>query len=211
MADVMASFVLVEHGAAAIPEPPLAPAGYRRVLVPTRRPQRTLDGWASVLPYTRDNYHDLFREGGRDDLVGDERVRSAQARVANAGELYEVVEEIVATRTTAQWSEFCARTSIPMSPVASLDDLVAGLPLAGHPVAGAYHVIPQPVRITPAGEPAAGPAKSVVRRPAALPGEHTGQVLAELGLSAEQIELVRAEAEEPTRQRRAARSKEKKL
>lgn len=217
MTEVMKSFVLVEHGGPAIPEPPLGAAGYPRILVPTRRPQRTLDGWASVLPYSRDNYHDLFREGGREDLIGDERVRSARNRVRYAGELYEIVGEIVATRTTAHWAEFCARGSIPMSPVTSLDDMVGALPLAQHPVAGAYRVIPQPVRITAAGDQdheysgagdPAGRADAVVRRPAALPGEHTAEVLAELGLSAEQIDRISAEAQEPTRQRYAARPKE---
>jgi crotonobetainyl-CoA:carnitine CoA-transferase CaiB-like acyl-CoA transferase len=212
MTDVMTSFVLVEHGAAAIPEPPLARAGYPRILVPTRRPQRTLDGWASVLPYSRDNYHDLFREGGREDLIGDDRVRSARNRVAYAGELYQIVDEIVVTKTTAHWRAFCARAAIPMSPVATLDELVGGLPLADHPAAGAYRVIPQPVRITPASQaPGQAPgqaAVTTVRRPAALPGEHTSEVLAELGLTAKQIEVIRAEAREPTRQRRTAPAKE---
>ncbi|MEM7285546.1 MAG: CoA transferase, partial [Actinomycetota bacterium] len=73
MIDAMRSFVLVEHGAGAISEPPVAPAGYPRILTPQRRPQQTSDGWINVLPYDKAHYNALFGEGGRPDLVDDER------------------------------------------------------------------------------------------------------------------------------------------
>jgi crotonobetainyl-CoA:carnitine CoA-transferase CaiB-like acyl-CoA transferase len=195
MVDVMSSFMLVEHGAGAIGFPPQTPAGYERILNPERRPQRSLDGWVSVLPYSRQNYQDLFRAGGRPDLVDDERIRSARARVRNASTLYRDVAEIVAKDTTANWLEFCAEAGIPATAVASLDDLVDALPVQEHPVAGAYHVTHQPVRFTAAG------AAPTVRRPAALSGEHTEEVLAGLGLSATGIQTVIEEAEQPSRGR----------
>jgi crotonobetainyl-CoA:carnitine CoA-transferase CaiB-like acyl-CoA transferase len=201
MVDAMTGFMLVEHGAGAIGVPPQSPAGYRRVLVPQRRPQRTRDGWVSVLPYSRDNYHDLFRAGGREDLVGDERVRSARARVRNAGELYEIVAQIVATQTTSYWLQFCARASIPASAVPTLDELVEGLPVVTHPVAGQYRVSPQPVRLNDAPEP-------TVRRPAALPGEHTREVLDEAGAAEQLVQAVLAETGSPTRRRREPQPKE---
>ena len=201
MVDAMTSFMLVEHGAGAIGVPPQSPAGYRRVLVPQRRPQPTRDGWVSVLPYSRENYHALFRAGGREDLIGDERVRSARARVRNAGDLYEIVGQIVATQTTSHWLEFCAGAGIPASAVPTLDELVEGLPVATHPVAGRYHVSPQPVRLNDAAEP-------TVRRPAALPGEHTREILGEVGLAEQLVAAVLAEAGSPTRHRREPQPKE---
>lgn len=82
---------------------------------------------------------------------------------------------IVAQRTTAAWLEFCEASDVPASAVPTLDELVEGLPEDEHPIAGRYKVIPQPVRFSRA----AGP---TVRRPAALSGEHTEEVMAEVGI-----------------------------
>src|SRR5262249_18901967 len=60
MVDAMRAFMLVEHGAAGIPEPPVGPVGYQRILSPERRPQRTADGWIGILPYARAHYESLF-------------------------------------------------------------------------------------------------------------------------------------------------------
>jgi crotonobetainyl-CoA:carnitine CoA-transferase CaiB-like acyl-CoA transferase len=60
-----------------------------------------------------------------------------------------------------------------------LDELIDALPEDEHPDAGWYKVIPPPTRFS------ATPAS--VRRPAPLAGQHTGEVLAEAGLTDEQI------------------------
>ena len=173
MIDVLTAFTLVEHAGAATAVPPQGPPGYPRILNPERQPQRTSDGWINVLAYTRENYEDLFREGGRPDLAEDERIRSARSRIANADSLYRDVADVLTGRTTAEWLAFCAEAGIPASPVPTLEELVGALPEDVHPLAGRYKVIPQPVRFSRM----AGP---TVRRAAALSGEHTDQVLAEL-------------------------------
>jgi crotonobetainyl-CoA:carnitine CoA-transferase CaiB-like acyl-CoA transferase len=173
MVDVMTAFTLVEHAGAATARPAQGPPGYGRILSPGRRPQRTRDGWISVLPYTRRNFEDLFRAGGRDDLATDERIASARSRIANADDLYREVAEIITQRTTAEWLSFCRAAEVPASGVPTLDDLVDALPEDDHPVAGRYKVLPQPVRFSRASGP-------TVRRPAALSGQHTDEVLAEL-------------------------------
>lgn len=177
MVDATTAFLLVEHGAGAIPRPATGPAGYRRVLTPERRPHRTQDGWIAMLPYSQENYDALFALGGRADLVGDERYATGRARIAHSDFLYRQVREIAARRTTAEWLAFCADHAIPATRVASIEEIVDELPESTHPVAGAYKVVPPPVRFarTPAS----------VRRPAPLIGEHTDEVLSELGLPAE--------------------------
>jgi crotonobetainyl-CoA:carnitine CoA-transferase CaiB-like acyl-CoA transferase len=173
MTDVMTAFMLVEHAGAATARPPQGPPGYQRILNPERRPQRTRDGWVSVLPYTRQNFEDIFRAGGREDLVTDERIATARGRIDHADDLYREVAGIVARRTTAEWLAFCHEAGVPASPVPTLDELVDALPEDDHPVAGPYKVIPQPVRFSAMPGP-------TVRRPAALSGEHTDEVMSEV-------------------------------
>jgi crotonobetainyl-CoA:carnitine CoA-transferase CaiB-like acyl-CoA transferase len=185
MIDVLSSFTLVEHGAAAIPVPPLGPAGYRRIVAPDRRPYRTLDGWLAVLPYSASNFNDLYREGGRVDLVDDPRVLSAVSRNRHASELYAALGPIIATRTTSFWEQFCEDHDIPASAVRTLDELVAELPIAQHPHFGAYREVPPPVRFS------ATP--SSVRRPAPRLGEHGREVLGEVGFTDDEIAALETE------------------
>jgi crotonobetainyl-CoA:carnitine CoA-transferase CaiB-like acyl-CoA transferase len=179
MLDTVTAFMLTEHGSAAISRPRQGRAGYPRILTPFRRPQRTSDGWISVLPYSRRHYDELFNKGGRVDLLGDERIASGRARIANSDFLYEVVAGIMPMQTTAEWLAFCRDRMIPASAVADLDDLVDALPDATHPLVGDYKLVPPPVRFsrTP----------SEVRRSAPLPGQHNHEVLRDVGLSDEDI------------------------
>lgn len=184
MADVTAAFVLVEHGAGAIPEPAFGPAGYERILTSERRSQRTSDGWINILPFSTSHYAAIWEAGGRTDLANDPRVATGKARIENAVALYRDVAEVLLTRTTEFWLDYCTEHSIPSSAVRTVDDLVADLPMAEHPVVGSYRQIPSPVRFsrTPAS----------VRRQAPLIGEHGREVLTELGMSAEEIDALEA-------------------
>lgn len=183
MAETMKAFTLVEHGAAAIPEPALGPAGYPRVLNTERGPWPTRDGWVMALPYTKEHYDSIFAAGGRDDLLGDERYATGRQRIANAPFLYRMIGEMVAGGTTAEWLEFFRSHDVPAAEVGRLDDLVEELPVATHPHAGEYRMIPPPVRF--AGAPQS------VRRPAPLIGEHTEEVLAEAGYDPQGIASLR--------------------
>lgn len=184
MVDAMKAWMLVEHGAAAVPQPPLGGAGYSRILTPHRRPQETSDGWINVLPYGKASYDALFRAGGRTDLVGDDRYTTARNRIANSDFLYAQVAEIIKQRTTAEWLSFCADNDIPATAAASLDDLVQELPDAEHPEVGRYKSVPPPVRF--------GGAPASVRRHAPLIGAHTDEVLAEAGLSSHEVADLRS-------------------
>ena len=173
MIDAVTAFTLVEHAGAATAVPPQGPPGYPRVLEPNRNPQRTADGWIMVLAYTRQNFVDLFTEAGRPELADDPRIATARSRLEHIEDLYALVAELLVGRTTAEWLEFCERSDIPASAVPTLEDLVADLPTAEHPLAGTYRVVPQPVRFSAWDGP-------VVRLPAALPGQHTDEVADEV-------------------------------
>jgi crotonobetainyl-CoA:carnitine CoA-transferase CaiB-like acyl-CoA transferase len=201
MVDVMTAFVLVEHAAAYAAVPAQGSAGYARILNPERRPQTTKDGYVSMLPYSKKNYQDIFEAGGRDDLLDDERIQSARARIANAESLYRDVAAVAASRSTAEWLDFCGERNIPVTAVRTLEELIDGLPQESHPVAGPYHATPQPVRFS------ASPSRSVAR-PAALSGQHTREVLTELGVAEDVITEILRSAGRGRHVREAARAQE---
>ncbi len=180
MTEVMRAYLLVEHGANAIPEPPRGPAGYPRILNPDRRPHPTADGMISVLPYDEHHYETLFRLGGREDLLDDPRLATRRSRIENGPSLYQDVAGVLKQRTSAEWLALLGDAGIPASEVGALADLVADLPLADHPHAGRYRVTP----------PLTGVAATtdIVRRPAPLQGEHNREVLGEIGYSTEEID-----------------------
>lgn len=183
MVEAMTAFVLAEHGSAAIPEPPLGAAGYTRVMSSNRGPQRTADGWVHMLPYSRENFVALYTAGGRADLAADPRLESRATRAKVADELYGEVKAITPSRTTDEWIAFCDEHDIPAGRVADLDEIVAALPLAEHPLTGPYHVIPTGVRFdnTPTS----------VRRHASLIGQDGDEVLTEAGYSADEVAAMR--------------------
>lgn len=186
MSDAAAAFVLVEHGAGAIAEPPAGPAGYSRILSPHRRPQRTSDGWIHVLPYSRSHYQAVFARAPSELRVDPELYSSGRARIANADRLYEQLHAVIATRSTGDWMDYLRDQGVPATEITTLDDLVGRLPLATHPVAGSYRQIPPPVRFGGATDTTAA-----IRRPAPLVGQHTEEVLAEVGFDPVEVGALR--------------------
>lgn len=180
MSEAMRAFMLVEHGANAIPVPPTGSSGYSRILTSERRPQPTLDGLINVLPYDKAHYQALFRMGGRDDLIDDPRLATRQSRILHGETLYRDAAAILATRTTGDWMTLLREAGIPCTEVATIDDLLVDLPVADHPHAGAYRVTPPVVGSFDGTE--------VVRRPAPLHGEHGREVLSEIGYSTSEID-----------------------
>lgn len=179
MLDSFRAFMLTEHGAGAIPQPPQASPGYRRILTPERRPQATADGFINLLAYRSEDFNAIFTTGGRNDLIDDPRFASRRARFENSDSLYRDIASALITNTTQFWLEFCERQGIAATRSASLQDLIDELPIAEHPHAGKYRQIPPPVRFfnTP----------SSVHRAAPLIGEHGASVLSEAGYSKSEI------------------------
>ena len=112
MFESMVAFNLVEHFYGLHFEPPLAPPGYPRLLNPFRKPFRTLDGYLCAMPYTDAHWKRFFIEAGESALAEDSRFTNIALRTQNISALYEIAERILATRTTGQWLDVCARLEI---------------------------------------------------------------------------------------------------
>ncbi len=180
MYDTMLAFQLVEHLAGSATEPPLAPPGYSRVVTPQRGPKRALDGWITMLPYDTKHWRALLQTADRAAELDDPRFATPVARAINADSLYALLGEIISTRTVSEWVSICAAIGVPTEPVRSLTDAIesslntGGIQIAEHPHAGLYRQVMPSVRfdLTPQN----------ISRHAPLIGEHTDEILAELGL-----------------------------
>ena len=145
----------------------------------------TADGVCAVAAPTEKHWTVLCDVLGRPDLVDDERCRTNRERVANAGFVREVVSGWTSARTTAEVvADLAGR--VPVGPVHTAADVFAD----AHPQArGMLVEMEQPDGSRPvvvAGPPiklTATPA-GIYRRPPRL-GEHTAEVLAEVGLEVE--------------------------
>lgn len=187
MFESLASFMLVEHLAGAVFEPPEGPMGYQRLLAPHRKPYRTADGYITVLPYTTKQWRSFFTLANRPEMLEDPRVNDAGLRSRVIGELYQMVAGIMPSRTSADWLEALEQADIPAMPVNSLEDVLADRHLAetgffreyDHPSEGRIRTPAPPLRFSDS--------PATIRKGAPRLGEDSRAVLAEAGYSDTEI------------------------
>ncbi len=188
MFETMVAFNLVEHHRGHAFEPPIGDIGYVRLLNPFRRPYRAADGWICLLPYTDADWKHFFTFVDRPELIDDPRFVSHSDRLENIEDLYGFLGDVAELHTVEEWLDFAASVSIPASPVLDLgtmhDDpqVVASdlMPIGEHPTEGSYRMVNDPVRLE------ASP--TAIRRHAPYLGQHTREILTEIGWSADRID-----------------------
>ena len=135
-----------------------------------------------------DKFWRLFCEAiGRDDLASDPRYAANPQRVAQAKELSAEIDPIVAARPARELEAALVEVGVPCAAVRSADEFfddpqveaMAMSQVIRHPQIGDLRMAGVPWRFsrTP----------GTIRRPAPRLGEHTAEVLAELGYDAERI------------------------
>ncbi len=124
MFESIVAFVLNEHlAAAAFGGPPQA-AGYHRMFAPDRRPYRTQDGWIAALPYTEQQWRRVLEFTARHDVLDAAWFADPGERSAHIAELYAVLAEEMARRSTEEWLRVLQDLDIPHARVSRLEDLL---------------------------------------------------------------------------------------
>lgn len=183
---------------------PEAMAGYtwRRETSGGERPARgdqdlcfqTSDGWITAGTVGYAEWQGFARAAERPDLLDDPRFQNARDLVARADERLALMAEILSTRTSDEWLERLDAEGVPCAPVLSRRGVIE------HPQVAANQLIVEDEH--PHGGPMRQPrpaarfseTPAAIRRPAPLLGEHTDELLAELGLDANAVADLRARA-----------------
>jgi len=181
------SFVMAEHLYGQVFEPAEGAAGYTRLMSAHRRPYKTVDGYIAVLPYMNSHWREFCELAGRPELLADERFANLASRLHNIDATYDEVAKTMAGKTTAEWLEILADSSVPTMVVNSLEDLIDDPHLQAtgfwqqleHPTEGTLRMpgIPVSFSKTP----------GAIRRHPPRHGEHSAEVLRELGFSDREI------------------------
>ncbi len=183
MFETMAAFMLVEHANGAMFDPPLGPAIYPRAVAPNRRPYRTRDGHISALIYN-DKQWSAFVDAVRPPWASDPRFATLELRARQIDNVYALLGETFLERTTQEWLALFRALDIPAAPLRTPAELFDNPHLEA---VGLFETLatPQgPVRFP--GVPTwfsrtpgrvAGPAPGL--------GEHTREVLDELGIQSQ--------------------------
>ena len=152
---------------------------------------RASDGYLALGAANQRAWEQLCVVIGRRDLLAEPRFATNAERTRHQQELADILEEVFATKPVAEWLSDLEQAGVPAGPVYDIEqvyhdpqvlarDMVVDLE---HPTAGLTKAIGLPVKLsrTP----------GQIRRPAPTLGQHTDEVLRELGLSPEAILALR--------------------
>ena len=188
MFECLVDYVMVEHLNGAVFEPAIDTLGYKRLLNSQRRPYATTDGYLAVLPYTDKNWQDFFDVSGRSELKSDPRFENLASRTKHSDEVYGILGEIVATRSTAEWLDILSDANIPVQTSNKIDDLLENEQLLAtgfwrtfeHPSEGTIRMAEPPIKFSKT--------PSTIRLLQPRLGEHSREVLKEAGFSDARID-----------------------
>ncbi len=157
-------------------------------------PYRCLDGRFLIIVVIQDEQWRRFCGAlGRTDLAGDPRYTTSLDRARESDRLARILTEVFATRDREEWLAALAEADVPCAPILEPDQVLEYpqvlanemLATTFHSVAGRTVTVSQPARLHGSDR--------VEACPAPLLGEHTEEVLLELGYSAALVRELEAE------------------
>ena len=153
---------------------------------------KTKDGYVNVAASGDAIWKRFAKAVDKEEWIEREEFKEDTGRSKNRKLLGEEIERVLAGRTSAEWIEMLNEAGVPSGAINSMDQVFAdpqvkhigAAATVKHPQLGDIRIINQAVTLT--RTPA-----SMARATPEL-GEHTDEVLADLGYTAEQIDALRA-------------------
>lgn len=190
MFETMTAYTMLEHLFGLNFDPPLAGSMYPRSTSKFRKPYRTMDGYMCCMIYNDRQWSTFFEVTGNKEYITDERFIDIGARTRNIDALYGMVEEIMLTKTTAEWVKVFEDSDLPGTMMNTPEDLLEDEHLkeinffqkVDHPTEGPIINVDFPVRFSKS--------EQELRNFAPRLGENTVQILTELGYISDEIEEI---------------------
>lgn len=187
---MIANSFLIERSVLGVDKPRM---GNRGVAVAPCDLYRVDDGWVLLQVAGQPMFERWCRMVGREDLIDDPRFGDDDSRWAHGDMLNDIMQGWCTGRSRADVIEHLDRAKLPAAPMLSTDEVLADphveamgyLPRVAYPGAGEVPITDTPFRLS------ATP--GTVRHRAPTLGEHTDEVLREVGLSDERIAALRSE------------------
>ncbi|MCX7213914.1 MAG: CoA transferase [Burkholderiales bacterium] len=153
---------------------------------------RTADGFINVAAAGSAIWKRLCDAIGRPDLMSDPRFASAQGRATHRTALAEEINAVLASRPSLEWVESLNAAGVPCGPIHAMGEVFADAQVrhlnaavaVEHPTLGTLNILNQAIKLsrTPGAVVTATPER----------GEHSDEILGEIGLSAAQVAELRA-------------------
>lgn len=170
------------------------PTGWRHRVSAPYQAVKARDGYLMLGCANQRTWERFCRDVlGREDLLTDERFLTNSDRGQRVEELEALLESIMTERDTAFWLERCDQAGVPAGPINDFAEAMSDehylargmVQEMDHPVIGKMKTIgfPSKFSLTP----------SQIRSPAPLFAQHTDEVLEKLGLSRDELDLLRTE------------------
>jgi len=153
---------------------------------------KTADGYLNVAASGDGMWQRLCKAIDREDLLARPELGNNAGRAAHRAEVNAELNRALALRTSAEWVEILNRAGVPCGPIYSVDQVFADTQVehlqaavaVEHPRLGRFRILNQAARLLRT------PAAIVTATPEV--GQHTDEVLGELGYSTAEIAALRA-------------------
>jgi crotonobetainyl-CoA:carnitine CoA-transferase CaiB-like acyl-CoA transferase len=164
------------------------PTGSAHILTAPYQAFPTKDGWINVGGANQSNWERIVKVIGRPELAQDPRFLTNGDRMKNLAALTPLIAQPLKARPSAEWIREFEAAGVPVGPVNKIGDMLADEQVRArdmvvevdHARAGRVKALGHPIKFSDT--------RGEVKRAAPLLGQHTREVLGELGYSAARID-----------------------